>query len=542
MVSAKVVGNTMNIFEKLASAVQWQEFRISGTFFNQIKAWKDRGNLTMNVQESVLTVLKKTSWGVPNDSNVPYTETCVVDMLIVILFLIQNLNLLEATMELTCEAFNTIIKNIVSNNCLDQISANSFRVIISSMPRKWFGRVDHIEYHDSSKNGYPLTMCCALLKYLAVNHNISIPENTVDDRQIMYISYLVDLLSAQTNTENARDLLVVQSKSFNDASIGIVINELLASCENMRASSLEFACRKIMFLLNTCSREEKIHSKLWSGIILSIKLSGYPLIYLKQSFNSIASAEEMALVTEECIDRYLILTRDCYSWRVIQQIIQIPELDESTFIRHCLSHCLTFTLHAYLIQRLSSARGSRELEISIGEQLGVWIESLKVESIKDGKEGKIILMISQFAHLLQKELHDMTISEHHSRLRAHLPPIADALFRWSDDKKSRGIWASLGFGTTSLLSCEFVLFCRVLAAFIVTRLLGSDSNDEREKIIEGVAQFSLQSVYTKYSSHIDKVFGILRDPNETLVSMSKIVEMHAQLFFADQLILLYDQK
>jgi hypothetical protein len=532
-------------FANLTVDVQWKKFRLSGLFFSLVKSWKESGLFKLHAQRFVFNILKTAEWPLLlHDNANSIMESLVLDMMQVILHLLQFIDEIEPMCEIRCKTFDLILGNIHYCKCADILSVSGYRTLISSLPRKWFGQIDSLDYNVALGEANPLQLSLSLLKLLAIQNSSNL-SNGINDREIMYITYVVELISSQTNSEISSDALLVQNRSFNDASVSKIIFEMLSSCETMGISSLEYSCRKIISLLNHCSRESKMHLRLWEGITKSIKTTKFSLIYLKQCCNSIASVEEMALLAEECIDQYLSLTRNCYDWRVVQKVLVIPELEESTFIRNCLSHCLVYTLFANSLQRLASVRGGKEHEILIGEQIGVWIESLKVESFKDRKEGKVALLLGQFAHLLETELNDMSVPENHSRLRAHLPPMADAFFLWSSDSRgSKGIWAALGFGHQSGLSVEFKLFCRCIATFIVTRLLGSgpDSQIEREKMIDLVEILNNQNEFSvKYSEHITKVVLFLRDRNEGLSSLSKFVTMQTQRIFPEQLVFFHDQ-
>jgi hypothetical protein len=538
LVEARVYQDIVDLFYECISEITWNDFNLTGSFFTRVKLWKDKGLLYTHNQTFIMKLMVASAWRVHFEFEASLDESYTLDMLHVILHLFQHIDSIILDVQLRVDTYDLILERLVEPSCNAKLSVNGYRSLISGLPRKWFGMVKSI---DQKSGGGPLTLSLRLLKYLCAHVNETM-LNKVNDFQIMYITYVTDLVSLQTNSDVTVDLLVVQSKSFDETSIADIVHELCGSCDDMQSSSLEYACRKLMSLLNYCFREDKSHAKLWEGIAKSIKVTKHPLIYLKQACNSLASAEEMALLAEECIDRHLANTRDSNSWRVIQQTLIVPELEESTFIRHCLSHCLVYTLFGHSLQRLKAARGSKEHEIMIGEQLGVWIESLKVESIKDKKEGKITLLLTEFAHLLNRELMELSMPEHHSRLRAHLPPMADALFRWSDDRSSKGIWATLGFGKQSTLSPEFILFCRSLATFITTRLLGKEAQEEKTRMIEELATFANRQEYkTKYASHINHVTNFLKDPQETLQSMPKLIKMQTQLMFADQLLFLHDE-
>lgn len=226
-------------------------------------------------------------------------------------------------------------------------------------------------------------MCTTLLHSLLDN---SMENDQIDHKQILFVSYLADLLRNQTNTSFLQDSLMVQSKSFDQSSIPIIISELFRYCESMSISSIEFACRKALLLLNDCLREHKVFSKLWDGLIDSINESKHPLVFLKQTCNSVESVEHMALLCEKSIDRSLnISTSGDEFWSPICNVLAVPELEASTFARYCSSHCLAYTLYAHGLQKLSKA-GTQESQFLIGEQIGVWIESLKVQAVQESKE------------------------------------------------------------------------------------------------------------------------------------------------------------
>ncbi len=70
-----------------------------------------------------------------------------------------------------------------------------------------------------------------------------------------------------------------------------------------------------------------------------------------------------------------------------QLIPLIPDNEESTFVRYCLSHGLVRTLVSHATSRLSQiSENNFEYRVMIGEQVGIWIESLNLEAVHSGME------------------------------------------------------------------------------------------------------------------------------------------------------------
>jgi hypothetical protein len=268
-----------------------------------------------------------------------------------------------------------------SHPALAYLSTASFRKLISAMPKKWFGQCRNVFALENAENIPSLVLCLTLLRILCL------PEDKfhvyTNEKKIAYIGYCVDLISQQTNSELARDLLSIQSKSFHESSMGSVVCEFLQSCEAFDRVSFEFACKRFIQLLNDCNVEDKVYVKLWQGILNAVGCSKYPEIYLKTSISTVLMVEKAAVLTETSISRSL---DNGFSWSQILEYFKIPDNEESTFIRHCLSHCLAYTLYIYCLQKLELAKENADLKLMIGQQLGVWIVSLKIQSSEHGKE------------------------------------------------------------------------------------------------------------------------------------------------------------
>jgi hypothetical protein len=100
--------------------------------------------------------------------------------------------------------------------------------------------------------------------------------------------------------------------------------------------------------------------------------------------------------------------------------------------------------------------------------------------------------VAEFAHLLRLELESLEMSEKHSRLYAHLPPIADVLMKWSTDSKSQSIWATLGFASATKVDARFKAFSCIAGTFITMRLV---SGDKREQLVASMKQRLEQPEY-----------------------------------------------
>lgn len=258
-----------------------------------------------------------------------------------------------------------------------QLSLTDILEIADSLPKKWFDQIESIAMKDTL---YPLILSNAFLLKIV---NECQAEIQFEARKT-YIDYNISLFRDQTKTEVIRDPLAVQNKAFSESKLGDILIEFILQVENeWDISTMEYLLKKVFNLVNEADTTGKAYSRLANGINTAIGKSSNPLVYL-QTCTTLASPEQIALVCETSISSYL--KSKSAVWQAVEETLVVPELEESIFIRHCLSHCLVYTLYVYSLQKLQRASNNPELQIMIGEQIGVWIESLKVESIHQGQE------------------------------------------------------------------------------------------------------------------------------------------------------------
>jgi hypothetical protein len=257
------------------------------------------------------------------------------------------------------------------------VTVDEYHDIVCSLPKKWFEKIETLEADPDN-----------ILSNLVLFLEILISNQTKDlDQKIhILVDYICDLLTQQTNDEILRDPLVKHSQAFSDSSLTNIEVYVLERLElKWKEAGLNIGLPLLLNVFSTASKSLKHFGKLYHGIIESIKKSNYPLFYLDHSCSKKISPEQLALISETCINRYLSIA-SVKEWSLIYQSLRLPEIEESTFIRHCLSHCLVYTLFAHASSRLLGYEGNLELRIMIGEQIGIWVESLHREALQSDSE------------------------------------------------------------------------------------------------------------------------------------------------------------
>jgi hypothetical protein len=183
--------------------------------------------------------------------------------------------------------------------------------------------------------------------------------------------------------------------------------------------------------------------------------------------------------------------------------------------------------------RLQANSDDGELKVVIGEQIGVWIESLKWEAITLGQESKIVLILLLFSKLLLFEVSSAPPGSHSSRLEAHLPLIADSLFKWSE-KQSSGLWATLGFGEASVLSPQVRLFCKFTSTFIASRLV--EQTDAKKKTFnDRIRAIEADSDFNHWKTFINvDLISFYDDDSKTIAILYELIFIQSKVFFPDQ--------
>lgn len=403
----------------------------------------------------------------------------------------------------------------LGNDSFHTASATEIQDSLSVLPEKWFGSISSVLIQKENLLALPV---CLLFFFRLVSKSKIYQEAKLK----FVIDYLVRVMEKQTILEIIRDPLIVQSNAFKMDSIGSILRDILFLLElECGPESLPYAIDSLLFLLNRSSKEDKIYNRLCVGFSSSIRSSDHPLLYLASVCRSASSPEQMALWSEDSITRYLEIFNHSSAWDNVIAELKVPELDESTFIRSCISHGLIYTLYAHSLSRLNTAVNVEK--IMIGEQIAVWIESIQLESCPNPRYfwftyiSKIALMIVQYTNLLNYEMSNNADSSHY-RLSALLEPIQDTLFKWSNTP-SLSLWSALGFTKHSTIPANVRLFCRFMASFIASRLLESDKDAERMKLAEAFEGFLTQQ---EFADHID----VTEEMKSAFHSKSTILELN----------------
>jgi hypothetical protein len=136
------------------------------------------------------------------------------------------------------------------------------------------------------------------------------------------------------------------------------------------------------------------------------------------------------------------------------------------------------------------------------------------------------LLLLLFFSLLREEL--AVTGFVYSRMRAHLPPIADVLNRWSEKKGTMSLWTALGFPKASCLPSNIRLLCKFLALFIISRLQKEDAtsikaiNEKFDSLVNDTdfSNWSVLLTSTLKPQFLDKQVGLEQLP-KLLVDLSQ---------------------
>ncbi|KAI8918697.1 hypothetical protein BC831DRAFT_482891 [Entophlyctis helioformis] len=427
----------------------------------------------------------------------------------------------------------------ISQRTLTAIPPGLFTQLVQELPLEWDESAPSTLASDT--NPLPaLAICLTVLRKLGGFEDRMASAARANLRT--YVNYVCSLVDKQVKADQFLPVLRFSRPAFVPERLAGIVAETLQVAELVCAGrgraqdvaadgtvqpapeqALLYSIQCIISLLNACPRDSKHFARMWEGLNGSARASAHRMTYLSATCLSMASVEHMALLSESCIGWHLTRTCDPQQWAIVTEVMQVPELEESAFIRHCLNHSLAYTLYAHTRKQLAMCQANVELKVSIGEQLGVWIESLRVENAEPGHEGKIMLLILVFGELLQLELSTLVMPDNHSRLRAHLPLIGESLFRWSEDRSSQGIWATLGFGPTSRLTPEFRVCSRIIAVFVTSRLLDAGADEQRTRLFDTLTKLRQSSEYLKLSGLVDDAAGLLH----------KVVDKYARQLFAN---------
>jgi len=374
------------------------------------------------------------------------------------------------------------------------------------------------------------------------------------EKSKIFLSYMLSLFQ--------RQLADATVTLFRPENIARISYELLEFSEQIFAHNQEYGSslvneimQPIFSLLNTSESGSLLAKQHWSGITRFISKTRLSSQLIHLTCHTISSVEQMALIIELCLERHFsINSNTTNSWDSVVRVLASPELEEEAFVRHCLQNALIMTLYTHFLQKLYGCGGKHDLRVMMGEQLAVWISAVNVEAIypagdSPGKERKMILLLSEYARLLAEEMHQLNLPQHHSRLRSLLPKIADSLMKWSEDRGTEGLWATIGLGPKSRLSTGFRLFSKIIGSFIAIRLLSNDADDigwdtmdketdESSKMISNIRAMISTREYEKLSRPVEDLIGYLQDSSKTLADtielMMKLQDIIPELCFHQQ--------
>ncbi|KAJ3219052.1 Ectopic P granules protein 5 [Clydaea vesicula] len=331
------------------------------------------------------------------------------------------------------------------------------------------------------------------------------------------------------------------------ASIGFIISEILEFLEiivpqepHLGLEILNQTFQKVLNLENRCVVGTAVSTQIWNGIKNFATLSNHSLSIIYLACHILSSVEQIALLVEISIERYFNFNPGAsqQNWKVVLEVVAVPELDEDIFVRHCLNHALILTLHVHFLQKLQNCK-KPEQKVLMGEQLGIWIPSINVSSFSSANdslqgEKKMVLMLKQYAELLKEELDSLGLPITHSRLRSHLPRIGENLTRLTGDKENTGLWATLGYGPKSKLSMKF----RIVSTFIATKLLINPDDDwdmldtvsdDFSKLLTKIKDLSSNKEYEPIYSLLDTFTNFITDKSLSIANLLDLITLFQDL-------------
>nr|KAJ3421393.1 hypothetical protein HK105_003672 [Polyrhizophydium stewartii] len=532
LVDARVSAVLLEALQHLALQLSWEAFQPSTQMLERMNQWIEQGLLTSGTAAFFVDVVQRSSqrtWRA--DDRVLWR---------VVLDLVHRIDTIWQDDTERLVAFKTIDRAFISQREPRWVSSALYAELVEQVPLEW-PRPASTTLFDEDAPAPALSMCLWTLQQLA---GFDDPRRLVARANLhAYVGFVSRLIERQIKAEQLLPVLRVITPSFAPESLAGVVTETLqiaevtatataASNRLEEAEPLLDTIQSVISLLNLCQRDSKLFPQLWDGLQQAVRATQNAMAFLSAGCRSMSSLEHMALMAESSIRWHMERRASPHEWDVVVDVLQVPDLEESAFVRHCLSHALVLTLHGLCRKRLSRGRGIADLKIMMGEQLGVWIESVRVENVEQGQESsKILLLLLLFGELLSFELGALTLPEGHSRLRAHLPLISDALFRWSEDRSGRGIWATLGFGPQSRLPVEFRFVARFLAVFIALRLVDADAEEQRAKLMESFAKMRQGAEYQPLAGDADEAARLLGDPACGLAQLHGVVDLFARRLF-----------
>ncbi|KAI8801743.1 hypothetical protein BJ742DRAFT_859006 [Cladochytrium replicatum] len=426
----------------------------------------------------------------------------------------------------------------------DKVSLDSLEKIISLLPCLWEPAVSNLTIKPEQESVPPESYLFCM-KHLM---NFSNAQDTAlsEAKSRTVYDYIQRVLSSQVENNG-------QAGTYIETELGHVIEEFMIMLDTKHVNVggvnvsdlLRLQMEQLFSLLNKCAKGGLISFQVSDGLRKGLKKSLQPLPLIGVICSVISAVEQMAVMLEVCISRYFELNRDPSEWVTIINNLEVPELNAEAFIRHCLRHGLVFTLYAHAQQRLREIGPNYDLRIMIGEQVASWIGTIIVDTIDEGDEAKLLIIMNLFSDLLSEELSSLPLLEHHSRLRSHLPSLGERFLRWGEDRSQHGLWAAIGFGPKSTLSVDFRFSARCIGTFIGTRLLdisGSgetsaemkiEANTQRSRLLNTLSSLQQQREYEPLWHKMPDLVQILEDPAKPLASLSELIDTLLRVVFPD---------
>ncbi|EGF82119.1 hypothetical protein BATDEDRAFT_34587 [Batrachochytrium dendrobatidis JAM81] len=517
--------------QKLASKYQWSTFTMSITAIDSMNQWLTLDALMDETGVFAVNVFR--------DSIKPAelaSMPAVWQFVFGILYLAGKVWPVDSDRFI---GFQSLTHWLTSVDFSHLPSTSDYEQVVRALPLEWNEQATTTLLNDTTSH-FPIVLSLALLRKLGGLEGGQLIQ--ARENLLVYVNFVWALVETQIKADQVPLLLRSIKPNFALDHICGIVCETLQIAEHferfqsdnlahdtLTKSVLLASIQSAIALLNSCHKESKICTKLWNGIIAATQESNYAMLYLMAAYRSMSLVEHMAMLSEYSISKHFALCMDPQQWNMITDILQIPELDEAVFIRHCLNHALAFTLYAYSLKTLAISQTKIDEKVMLGERLGVWIVSIRIEHVFQGQECKILLLLFLFGQLLQAEL--SSLSEGHSRLKAHLPLVGDALFRWSEDRSCQGIWATLGFRPVSLLSVEFRFCARMIALFITSCLIDPDADEQQTQLMDSFTKMQQNSEYGKLGNAMSDSEALLKNTTKGLHQLPDIIDNLARRFF-----------
>lgn len=241
-------------------------------------------------------------------------------------------------------------------------------------------------------------------------------------------------------------------------------------------------------------------------------------------------AEAMAFFMEKAIERHVSLCSGPPDWTFLSHSVIFPHMHIERLTKLSLQQSYCHVLHIYALQSLG-ATPNHDAELLIGEHIAGWLMGLNADGLEFEREGKVALLLAQFAHFLSLEMTHSGDLFGQSRLASLTPSLANLLLKWGEDRVSGGLWATLGFGPKSRFSLEFRFFCRGVGTYIASRCLPTDSPD-RTALIGSLEALHSATEYERLVLYLDPLMDeFLLDDTKTLRDLSSVIAHQCRALF-----------